>query len=473
MSEKCTSSCLHHAAAVGDPLLVKTLVKKGSDVNRIYCTCPPIYVATLMHNLNVIQMLLELGANVNATTIELEHTALHCAASRGDLGIVRFLLLNGANADQPDGDGSTAIMLAARGGNIDILRHLIHSGADPNIENNRGVTPLAAAVQTGDASAVEMFIECGARVDTADSQGDTALFHAVKGGLFGVCRLLLEAGARCNNKNAAGTYPLCIAAKYGNSEITRLLIDSGCDVNVLSRSGTALYAAVERQHLNVLRVLIAAGADSSILLPTQRNVLTEALHQYRPSYDIVLELLRAGCDIDSAKCMCHDSPIDIVLAKHSNLVLSLLMQVDARKGVLQQEKMEEIRTFCPKTYAFLQQFSRHSDDVGDLKSTCRKALKRIIGTVHYAQKVELTSLPPSLKKYLLHHDVMPMAEWQKKQDDEVGLECTGGYLPKPNPIKKPSAMQFAPTHRAVALESRRSASHQIYNSLTAKKSEIK
>ena len=421
-----------------------------------------------MHHLNVIEMLVKLGCNVNAATLELEHTALHCSSSRGDIDIVRFLLLNGANADQQDGDGSTAIMLAARSGNTEILRHLITFGADPNIANTKGVTPLAAAVQTGDVTAVQVFLECGANVDRQDSQGDTALFHAVKGGQVDVCRLLVEAGANGNQPNAAGTYPLCIAAKYGNSQITRLLIDAGCDVNVLSRSGTPLYAAVERQHLNVLRELILAGADSSILLPNQRNVLTEALHQYCPNYDIILELLRAGCDIDRASCACHDSPINMVMARNRFMILSLLMQVDSKKGILQREKMDEINSYCPKTYTFLQQFDRHTDDVGDLKSNCRKTLKRIIGTVHYSQKVEQLSLPTPLKNYLLHRDVMPTHEWEKRKQSEVGTECNRPYLPKPKPNVKQCTIRVAPTPASVVEGSRRGTSHQIYSSLNSR-----
>jgi len=66
------------------------------------------------------QMLLDYGAEVNATFATLETTALMTSSFHGHSQIVRMLLDHGANAKAVDTQGSTALGYAF-GGSVNIL----------------------------------------------------------------------------------------------------------------------------------------------------------------------------------------------------------------------------------------------------------------------------------------------------------------------------------------------------------------
>lgn len=81
---------------------------------------------------NLVNLLVEKGANVNAPPFE-HHgaTALQFAAIGGFLGLAKTLLTHGADVNAPPAkiDGQTALEEAAEYGRIDMLQLLLNSGA--------------------------------------------------------------------------------------------------------------------------------------------------------------------------------------------------------------------------------------------------------------------------------------------------------------------------------------------------------
>lgn len=75
--------------------------------------------------------------------------ALHRAARRGDLALVRMLISRGYDVDGMDGDGYTSLMLAAKGGHGRVCEFLISSGANCDIVNARNETALSLARKNG------------------------------------------------------------------------------------------------------------------------------------------------------------------------------------------------------------------------------------------------------------------------------------------------------------------------------------
>lgn len=59
-------------------------------------------------------------------------TALHWAASYGQINSVQLLIANGAEVDKLGPDGETPLLLAANGGHHDVVRLLIEKGANVN-----------------------------------------------------------------------------------------------------------------------------------------------------------------------------------------------------------------------------------------------------------------------------------------------------------------------------------------------------
>lgn len=105
--------------------------------------------------------------------------ALHIVTKRRDVTWLSFLLAKGANPNQRDGGGNTALMLAAQLGFAEGLALLIDRKAQVDLANNSGETPLIRAVQNRDIASVRTLLAAGANPNRADtSSGLTARQYA-------------------------------------------------------------------------------------------------------------------------------------------------------------------------------------------------------------------------------------------------------------------------------------------------------
>ena len=98
----------------------------------------------------------------------------------------------------------------------------------------------------------------------SQSNKDDTLRNCCGRGMTRTVAFLLRRGARANVHNARGVTPLNMAAQNGRAAVARLLLSDPAlrvDVNKPTPAGrTPLYIACGRGHLDVVRVLLAAGA---------------------------------------------------------------------------------------------------------------------------------------------------------------------------------------------------------------------
>ncbi len=74
-------------------------------------------------------------------------SAIHLAARQGNHEVVNRLLEAGADINQPsEGDHSTPLLIATINGHWDLARDLLRRGADPNITSEHGATPLYGVI---------------------------------------------------------------------------------------------------------------------------------------------------------------------------------------------------------------------------------------------------------------------------------------------------------------------------------------
>ena len=153
---------LMRASKNGDLLLVTKLLDATPD--RGIDETSPMGITALMYaagcgHAEIVNFLLSRGADVNAHGSEC--TPLQVARGGGP-EMVRLLLDSGANANEQNRYGETALLYAARLAEREIVEVLVQGGADPNIPNNHGVTPLAAATKNNHKSVVELLSKLGA-----------------------------------------------------------------------------------------------------------------------------------------------------------------------------------------------------------------------------------------------------------------------------------------------------------------------
>jgi ankyrin repeat protein len=152
-----------------------------------------------------------------------EDIALIIASRDGDIEIVRILLEKGADVNAKTDTGTTALFNAILYRHTEVVRILLENGADVHVKTMYGSTTLDMAIWYGDIEIVSMLLENGADVNAKGKYGSTALIKASENGHTEVVRMLLEKGADVNVKDDNGSTALMKASKEGRTEIVELL----------------------------------------------------------------------------------------------------------------------------------------------------------------------------------------------------------------------------------------------------------
>ncbi|EQB53933.1 hypothetical protein CGLO_06292 [Colletotrichum gloeosporioides Cg-14] len=184
---------------------------------------------------------------------------------------------------------------AAFGDDIESLQGLISAGADLSaVVTARGWTALHLAVQSGGEVTVTALLQAGAIPSAATSDGVTPLHNAAAGGRVAATKFLLDAGADMNARNIDNETPLHVVALFGNMQIAKLLVDSGADVSAKDCYGnTPLHIAASHEHLHIIQVLLDAGADMNAVNNNGNPVLHHALSDSPAATRL---LIQAGAD---------------------------------------------------------------------------------------------------------------------------------------------------------------------------------
>lgn len=115
-----------------------------------------LHLAVKNEDYIAVQHLIASGCDVNALD-ERHGTALHFASSAGLVEMVEILVEAGANVDIPDGDRAQyALHRAATGGHCDIVRMLLAAGSVVDAVDIRWNTSLHCAAQHGHYQVIEL-----------------------------------------------------------------------------------------------------------------------------------------------------------------------------------------------------------------------------------------------------------------------------------------------------------------------------
>ncbi|RDW65815.1 ankyrin repeat domain-containing protein [Aspergillus mulundensis] len=214
----------------------------------------------------VVKLFIDVGFDVNAED-RWGRTVIHFAARGGDVPTLRLLLDAGAQPNQPFGleDYWPPLVMAARYGHREVAQILINKGADVN-----GTPPfthhaLAEAALYGHEDMVALLFANGASAHVLSYFGQTALYCAIKGGHVAVASLLLGQGAfvdvpsTTDDKEDSWT-PLHLAASVGNVELVRLLVEKGADSSITDWKDRSPLDVAERYgHTEVANMLRNRG----------------------------------------------------------------------------------------------------------------------------------------------------------------------------------------------------------------------
>ncbi|EAY13661.1 ankyrin repeat protein, putative [Trichomonas vaginalis G3] len=151
-------------------------------------------IYSVMFNIpSLLEYFLSIGANINEKDIN-GQTALHIAAENNSIETVELLISHGASIYEKDNYGKTALHVAAMHNNKETAEFLISHGANINEKNENGKTALHYAAMNYSEETAEVLILHGANINEKDNDGETALQIAATYNRIETAELLISHG---------------------------------------------------------------------------------------------------------------------------------------------------------------------------------------------------------------------------------------------------------------------------------------
>jgi len=255
---------LVEACSDGDVSAVRRLLDEGRSVHEtteegeslLSLACSAGYY-------ELAQVLLAMRANVEDRGVKGDCTPLMEAASAGNADIVRLLLEHGADVNAQSSSGNTPLMYACAGGHEEVVTLLLEANANVEDHNENGHTPLMEAASAGHVGVAKILLSHGAGINTHSNEfKESALTLACYKGHLEMVRFLLEAGADQEHKTDEMHTALMEASMDGHVEVARLLLDSGAQVNMPADSfESPLTLAACGGHVELAMLLLERGAN--------------------------------------------------------------------------------------------------------------------------------------------------------------------------------------------------------------------
>eukprot|EP00035_Acanthoeca_spectabilis_P000982 m.76680 g.76680 ORF g.76680 m.76680 type:complete len:983 (-) comp10547_c0_seq2:50-2998(-) len=247
------TTALHHAATKGDLVISWLLIEPGADVNLQNAAGEtPISVASLVSGNNVVPLLIEAGARVDGLVEKRLLSVWHAVVS-GNIDVVNMIIESGAVTR--DGCHNMAMDAAVASGSIEMAEALIKGGVPVKDQN------LKDACLTKSPKMVKCVLDAGIKIK--HDRGRSLAVAVKEKGCEEVVQTLLDANADVNDV----PHILTVAVETASVDVIRMLLNAGACVNYQDYASPRyaqehpLYAAVQKERVEIAIVLLEAGAD--------------------------------------------------------------------------------------------------------------------------------------------------------------------------------------------------------------------
>ena len=142
-----TSDCFGTYIAKNKPEVVHEFLEAGMSINaRDDLGTPMLNIACRNDNFEFVQMIYELGAEINAVSEDRGYTAVMDAVWRGNEKITKYLISKGANLNTINKEGQNNLILAVGANRETLVKLLAENGADPDVKDMMGMSAYNYAV---------------------------------------------------------------------------------------------------------------------------------------------------------------------------------------------------------------------------------------------------------------------------------------------------------------------------------------
>ncbi|XP_043472530.1 ankyrin-1-like [Leptopilina heterotoma] len=233
-----------------------------------------VYELLLVNFLGISRLLLHHPVKVNDETQDHDQTPLHFAVHIAKVEIIKILLEKGAIVNATNKELNTPLHIAVSERNNlseSAIQLLLENGADIKICNKVGNTPYHEAFNDSikrilSQHEIKMLLDNGGDIQEKDSSGYTVLHRAVESRSYDLVEFLLSKGSEVNAKTKCKKTPLHLASQIRHKKISLLLLRAGADVNATTvADDTPLHLAAQydfnKDKGKFLKMLINNGAN--------------------------------------------------------------------------------------------------------------------------------------------------------------------------------------------------------------------
>jgi ankyrin repeat protein len=271
------ATALHWAAHWNDLETAGLFIQAGAQVNASDDSgATPLSLACANGTVPMTELLLKAGANPNAA-LSTGDTPLMAAARTGSVDVLKLLLAHGANVNAKEtSGGQTALMWAVAENHLEVTRLLLKSGADVHATSKGKFTALLFAAQQGNIESARALLAAGADVNEAAPDGvagDTNAQSFTKSGTEASALLVAidsapetEAAQRIRRGDIGPIDSTLDNMHQAHEQFAVFLLEKGADPTLHGAGRTALHSAVQRVMPNLVKALLAHGADPNARL---------------------------------------------------------------------------------------------------------------------------------------------------------------------------------------------------------------
>jgi len=154
---------------------------------------------------------------------------------------------------------------AAYNGNFEKVREALEAGMPADIEDKNGQNALMLAAFNGHTEIIKILVEEGVPINNKDKTGRTALIYASTGPYYKTVQFLINNNAEVNIFDTEEHFTaLMFAASEGQLEVVKILLASGADLFLEDIDGdNAETFARQNEHLSVAQYLSKYPTTSS------------------------------------------------------------------------------------------------------------------------------------------------------------------------------------------------------------------
>jgi ankyrin repeat protein len=358
-------TALHLAAVNGDAAMIRELIDAGADVNAVLPEGETVLMtAARTGNAASVKLLLERGAKVDERDKWYGESALMWAAAENHAEAVGLLIehdapVNGRSALQKTANrragqsilslGSwTPLMYAARENALEAGRALVKGKADLNLVDPDGATALEIAIINANYEFASMLLDAGADPNVVDTDAAMGPLYAV----VDMHRLAVGHG-RPNPQPVGLMNAVDLAKKLmekganPNAKLKKAIMQrhhTGGD-SALAEGATPFLRAAKSGDIDMMRALVAGGADPKLAMPNGNNALLFAAglgwrngSPAAPSYDqgtdeeaveAIRFLLEKGFDIQSTNDAGDTALHAAISGRGSEMIIKFLIEKGA------------------------------------------------------------------------------------------------------------------------------------------------